>query len=584
MKKIVCLILSLLTVISVSGCEKKKQDSLNSEPTTESQQQQQVQEPLQLIANGKTEYELVYPETAEPTVMSAVEQLREAFRAETGISLKTTDDFLMQGETHQNDTRKILIGMTNYEESQSVYADLLYCDYCVAVKGTHLVVAAYTADSYTAAIDWLTENVFSKVVNKGEASSLTMEAKTVSDSTSPWDYPVESWKIGGVELKQYQLVYSEARYEDSVKKLQQAIGEQTGYYLKAALDNQSQLQQYEILIGETNREESTQIDTPTYLNYVFELVNGKLVIKAGGEHSLLKAIEEFVDMTAQDSNKVNMNKTYRMAGDFYTDPLKTSMPENADLRLMTANLQADVEGYNGDVAEGFAFERRLEIFLSALEFYRPTVVGVQECCPNWYQGIKGSEGFENWDILEFQNPKVQTEKVFSTIMYRKDLLTLVDSGMQYYSQYNNVRCRCITWAVFQIKSNGEKFCFVSTHWDGGGTDKTLVQANELAAFVNQKAKNYPVFTTGDLNSNEGTVAFQTLLTEAASVDCMHASQNRLNQLGSWHGWGKNTASSGSCDHITATKDVTVLQFETLMYNEQIYASDHAWLIADVQIN
>lgn len=576
MKKILCLILSILTVILASGCEKTPEPSPDTESDTG--ELQQVQEPLQLVVDGKTEYEVIYPETAEPIVMSAVEQFREAFRTHTGISIKTADDYLKEGETHQNDTCKILIGMTNYEESEAVFSDLRYCDYCVTVRGTHMIVAAYTADAYTEAINWLSENVFSKTTNKG---ALTMEAQTVSESMSPWDYPIESWKIAGVDLKQYQLVYGESEQSESVKKLQQIIGEQTGYYLKAVLDSQSTLQQYEILIGETNREESTQVDVPTYLNYVFEVVNEKLVIKAGGEHSLIKVLEDFVVLTAQDSSKVNMGKNYRMTGDFYTDPLKTSMPENADLRFMTANLQAEVEGYNGDVAEGFAFERRLEIFLSALEFYRPTVVGVQECCPTWYKGIKASDGFENWDILEFQNPKVPTEKVFSTIMYRKDLLMLVDSGMQYYSQYNNGRCRCVTWAVLKIKATGEEFCFVSTHWDGGGTDKTLVQANELVAFVNQMAETYPVFTTGDFNSNETTVAFKTLLADAESVDCMHAAQNRLNQLGSWHGWGKDTASAGSCDHITATKDVTVLQFETLIYNEQIYASDHSWLIADI---
>ena len=222
--------------------------------------------------------------------------------------------------------------------------------------------------------------------------------------------------------------------------------------------------------------------------------------------------------------------------------------------------------------------------MSALEFYRPTVVGLQECCPTWYKGIKESEGFEDWSILEIQNPKMQTEKVFSTIMYRKDLFTLVDSGMQYYSEYNNVRCRCITWAVLRVKATGKEFCFVSTHWDGGSTSKTMTQANELTAFVNRMAATYPVVTTGDFNSNESSEALRKLLSGADSVDCMYAAKNRLNQLGSWHGWGKDTASSGSADHITATKDMTVLQFETLIYNEQIYASDHSWLVADVQFN
>ena len=60
-------------------------------------------------------------------------------------------------------------------------------------------------------------------------------------------------------------------------------------------------------------------------------------------------------------------------------------------------------------------------------------------------------------------------------------------------------------------------------------------------------------------------------------------KKRLNKLGSWHTWGQLTSSAGSCDHITVTsKDTKVLQFETLIYNDQHYASDHSWLIADIQ--
>ena len=65
---------------------------------------------------------------------------------------------------------------------------------------------------------------------------------------------------------------------------------------------------------------------------------------------------------------------------------------------------------------------------------------------------------------------------------------------------------------------------------------------------------------------------------------MYAAKKRLNVAGSWHDWGNPTPSAGSADHITATKNgAEVLQFETLTYNEQIWASDHAWLMADVKL-
>ena len=74
------------------------------------------------------------------------------------------------------------------------------------------------------------------------------------------------------------------------------------------------------------------------------------------------------------------------------------------------------------------------------------------------------------------------------------------------------------------------------------------------------------------------------LANTNSVDAMYGAEQRLNVIGSYHGWGKDTHSAGSCDHITATKDTTVLKFETIVYNQQIYSSDHAWLIADIKFN
>ena len=188
-----------------------------------------------------------------------------------------------------------------------------------------------------------------------------------------------------------------------------------------------------------------------------------------------------------------------------------------------------------------------------------------------------------WEILKIQNPNVSSEYVCSTVMYRKDLYTLKDSGMQYYSAYNNGRCRCITWAVLQDKTSGKSFCFVSTHWDGDGGENAPTQLAEEVEFVNTMAASYPVITTGDYNSNEYTNSFKSFLSQTNSADAMYAAANRVNVAGSWHDFGKDTPSAGSCDHITATKsNVKVLKFETLMYNEQIYCSDHAWIIADLQ--
>ena len=87
-------------------------------------------------------------------------------------------------------------------------------------------------------------------------------------------------------------------------------------------------------------------------------------------------------------------------------------------------------------------------------------------------------------------------------------------------------------------------------------------------------KSYPVFTTGDFNSNEISPELIQYLEDCDIVDAKQAAINRVNDVGSWHNFLQTNLSWGSCDHITATKDTTVLKFQTLYKNELIYCSDH----------
>ena len=514
--------------------------------------------------------------------MVAVLDFQDLFLNRTSVSLESSDDFLKAGKTRE-ETYKILVGQTNYSLSRTAYEGLRYHDFRILTDETCIAIAAYSKEGYSAALQWLEQNVISSYSN----GVLKMGSTDVTQSVIK-EYPISKWTIGGNELKNYKIVYADGIDRTQILLLRNEIAKKSGWFLEVDSDKDAAPEPYEILIGDTNRAETAAVEAPA-LNYVAKTVNGKLVVKWGGWHSYELLIKDLSSVVIPDMNKVIMGEDYETFGDFYDDPNNVQKAKDANIRIMDANVLAQLKDYN-DIEAGFAFDRRLEIFFSALDFYDPTVVGLQEFCKNWYEGIQRYQKIDKWEILKFQNPNLSSEFVLSTIMYRKDLLTLVDSGMTYYSAFNNGRCRCITWAVLRDNATGKDFCFVSTHWDGGNgeidgeTENTWVQVNELSAFVKEMAEKYPVFTTGDFNRNEYTNAFKTYLSNINSVDAMYGAQQRLNKLGSYHGWGKDTPSAGSCDHITATKDVTVLKFETLVYNQQIYASDHAWLMADIKFN
>ena len=546
---------------------------------------------IELVRNGVSRYKIGYPSLSRAEDIAAVLDVVDAFKEATGIVLPTENDMKNGIEEGASDTPMILIGKTNYAESKEAYDGLRHQEYKVEVNGANIVIAAFTSSGYNAAIEWLKEEVFSGFVN----GTLTMSRDMRCNDSIVTGYRVQSWTIDGVSLEKFKIVYADKEYAVEMSKIIEKIAVRTGYYLDLVLDSESEPTQYEILIGDTNRAESAEVDVEKSLHYNFKTVNGKLVIKSGGKHSYIKLLDELADIITKEASVITMTDSYFFEGNFMDDTYDISMSEEADLRIMDANLMAQIYSYaeaafNAD----FEFERRAEIFFAALEFYTPTVVGVQECCLQWREAIKSYRYYdEKWQLLEFKNPNVTEtdpdDKVYTSIMFRKDLYELVDSGMQYYSEFNNMRCRNFTWALLRDKATGQEFCFISSHWDGGidkvtDTESTVVQGEELTSFVNYMALDYPVFVVGDFNRSETTPTYKKYLEDTGAVDCKHVAENLVNPYwNSGHNWGQTTNWSISLDHITTTqKTVDVLRFETLLYNEQIWASDHSWLLADVK--
>lgn len=589
MKKTLSLLLCLCLLLSFAACAKNDDGGDESEKTDSTAEE--AVETLTLFKDGKTEYEIVYSEKASGVDANFVVMLGEYIKSLTGVEIGRSDDFVKAGESNKGKTCKILVGATNYELSDEAMSELMYQDYKIVARDGNIAIGAYTASGYDGALRWLKNNVFNNYAD----GNLTMKATSVHEALVS-GYPISDWKIANNSLGKYSIVYADAAFEQTAKELQQLLAKKAGWYLKVGLASEMPESEYEILIGDTGRAASESVEQPAALNYVLQVVDNSLVIKTGGPHSSIKFWDSFLDIVVGEEESVEMSEMYSLDGNFFDDPYDSSRAKGADLRIMTANVMANLKDYDSNAAEsGFAFERRAEIFLANVDYYEPTIVGVQEADQSWYDAIEAYNFTEEWEILKLQNPnkKFSSEYVFSTIMYRSDLYTLLESGTQHYSKNNNARCRTITWAKFEDKTTKKQFCIVSTHWDGerANKDNTLKQSDELAAFVN--SQTVPTFTMGDFNSNEWTESYPRFLTNSSSIDCMHNGTDfsnndkptRVNIADSWHDWGKlDTTVGGSADHITATKaNSEVLKFETLIYHDQEWASDHAWLYVDIKL-
>ncbi len=102
---------------------------------------------LEIISGGKSSYVIVTPKAASKEVVSAAQELRDAIRKKTWVSLKVKTD-LLNVASKKSDT-EILIGHTNRAESAEVMKDVPYGEYAIRVVNQKIVIAAWDDEALT---------------------------------------------------------------------------------------------------------------------------------------------------------------------------------------------------------------------------------------------------------------------------------------------------------------------------------------------------------------------------------------------------------------------------------------------------
>ncbi len=101
-------------------------------------------EAFHIAVSGTSRFTMVAPEFPTDAEEDAFMEIRSEIAAMTGVSLAFTDDWLRSGDTHDPDAYEILIGQTNYEETQTILNETSYGSYRIAVVGKKIVLAAWS--------------------------------------------------------------------------------------------------------------------------------------------------------------------------------------------------------------------------------------------------------------------------------------------------------------------------------------------------------------------------------------------------------------------------------------------------------
>ena len=261
---------------------------------------------ISLFTGADTDYTVVYPEKATADLKASVTALCDAVEAVTGKKPQAVSE----GAANYTETAKeIVVGNTSRAASAQALAKAPR-GYCLEWSGEKLVIAG--------ANDYLIERAVGELTAswKSDAGIISVSEKlsVVNDGAEL----VTSLLDGNGELR-YRLILPKNSSDDvanAINKLKEAFNYVTGKTPSQSFAGALSDTEYEILIGDTGRDESKALYGELgYLKYQIKMVGKRIVIGATGDATMVKALEALSrDVTKLASSSYNgeylMNNDY----------------------------------------------------------------------------------------------------------------------------------------------------------------------------------------------------------------------------------------------------------------------------------
>ena len=263
--------------------------------------------------------------------------------------------------------------------------------------------------------------------------------------------------------------------------------------------------------------------------------------------------------------------------------------DDADLRVMSFNVRFSKSGSNEKAAENNWNDPqhpRRERAIRIVRETNPDLLGVQEARELQIEDFE--HALPEYDFYGVGRDDGKTGGEFSGIFYRKDRFKRKDAGSFWLSatpeepgttfSYNKLP-RIASWVQLTDNKSNREFVFLNMHWDHQDEEAREKSATLVRQRLAGLAKGGPIIVTGDLNSDEDTKAFATLIGGESDGGKLGDSYREIHPQrspneASFDGW-KDTMKGSRIDfilHSAAFKPTTADIVRTNY--EGLWPSDH----------
>lgn len=262
----------------------------------------------------------------------------------------------------------------------------------------------------------------------------------------------------------------------------------------------------------------------------------------------------------------------------------------AQLKVMSFNLKYASEDSSRP------WSQRRPLIKNAILSQHPDLIGTQEGLYKQLRDIAADLPGYGW-VGEGREGGHQGE--FTAIFYRKDRLTVVESGRFWLSStpevtgsktWGNWIPRMATWVRFRDKTSGSEFVHFNTHLDHINPYARIKSAQLIKQRIKHHARALPVVVTGDFNTAQDGRVHQTLAPRVARdgfrlVDSWDAAPTREGQnVATYHGWRGPRKSDLRIDWILASPELKCRRSAVVLYQENgQWPSDHFPIMSTLEL-
>lgn len=404
------------------------------------------------------------------------------------------------------------------------------------------------------------------------------------------------FKVIRPELTNNVMVEMAVNFMNDLNKAYKSkVGISDDWVKKTDADGTISTEDFEILLGDTNRKESALAKEQMGGNdYIICVIGNKVVIQGKSVYNVKYAVEQFVEKfvgSAGEALVLDLPEPIVGMG----SAQGISLSEGAEMRIMTFNVLGS--GQNPKTRYPFIQETILT--------YMPDVVGFQECNADQHGNVINQ--LKDSYTLAQRTHKDGT-LIYTPIIYLTDKYTQVESGVEWLdSRYTGTNTKSIAWVVLKSKETGKTFAVVNMHGAVISTDykgfetmpsgerSTLVnqwrvdnvrQMLDVRSAIQTKHGKIAVFFIGDFNFHSDSDAYRATKAAGLTEAEVSATGKKVNGYASYSGTAGVAPGTGkTIDHVFYHPDEATAIRHHIARNEvyEYSASDHCAVWADVVV-